>query len=592
MSGTTEEAYASISEYFDTVDERLEQVCDTVLKPRLDALEADRQKVRGYVIRAIVIAAIPAVLFFTSDWWLPLLMPYAEGSPIVRVILEWWTAILIAIAVLALAVLIGYVAMPGVAAHLNYRRKFKQEVVSEIFRAVSPDGTYQPDHHLSQEVVDESGFFSGKYQTFNGDDLIRGRVGSIEFEASEIRAKGSTTLKSGKSRNESISARPNLTDFGGTFFHFGVGQTFRGHTIIEPETIEGRFPRHRRDYQQVAIEDAAFTELYRVYSTDPSQAAQILTPALRTRLLGLNEYCTHTPLVAFVRNKVFVAVHEGRTLFEPTIAKKAGYGLVSTIGEFFATPSMLVRELGLESSESASRFGSGPAASILARPAAQTFEGLETGAGGTITPDAIMKAAMPEADEKDAALPTPPASRVRLSPMTGEALEASFGLHPGYYVRVVWALVLAPFAIGGLARLAGDSGLATFDAIVARLPPLGQDAVVQVANLAVQWPIPFVIVVLLFWALPTWAMLHVPRALRIDREGAHVKKRVWPIGKRYPLDRIAGVTVTEKQVYLTRKNTSIWRRYAAPAPPMRSPQDAKWLAAHVRRALVSFGGLR
>ena len=66
MAGTTEEAYTSIEEYFDAIDERLEQVCDTVLKPRIEALEAERQKVRGYITRAIVVAAIPAVLFYNS----------------------------------------------------------------------------------------------------------------------------------------------------------------------------------------------------------------------------------------------------------------------------------------------------------------------------------------------------------------------------------------------------------------------------------------------------------------------------------------------------------------------------------------------
>jgi hypothetical protein len=29
-----------------------------------------------------------------------------------------------------------------------------------------------------------------------------------------------------------------------------------------------------------------------------------------------------------------------------------------------------------------------------------------------------------------------------------------------------------------------------------------------------------------------------------------------------------------------------------PAPPMPSNEDARWLAAHLRRALVMFGGLR
>ena len=51
-----------IDAYFDTIDQRVEELQATVLKPRLDALEADRQRVRGYIIKIVIVAAIPLVL--------------------------------------------------------------------------------------------------------------------------------------------------------------------------------------------------------------------------------------------------------------------------------------------------------------------------------------------------------------------------------------------------------------------------------------------------------------------------------------------------------------------------------------------------
>ena len=48
----------------------------------------------------------------------------------------------------------------------------------------------------------------------------------------------------------------------------------------------------------------------------------------------------------------------------------------------------------------------------------------------------------------------------------------------------------------------------------------------------------------------------------------------------------------KKVVTLQRKHASLWRRYAFPAPPMQTNEEARWLAAQLRRALLMFGGLR
>jgi hypothetical protein len=43
---------------------------------------------------------------------------------------------------------------------------------------------------------------------------------------------------------------------------------------------------------------------------------------------------------------------------------------------------------------------------------------------------------------------------------------------------------------------------------------------------------------------------------------------------------------------LQRKNASLLRRYVFPAPLMPTGEDARWLAAQLRRAMLMFGGLR
>jgi hypothetical protein len=600
MSGMADDVDA-IDAYFDDIDERVERLRGT-LKPRLDALEADRKHVRGYITKIVIVAAIPLVLFFISGLLQAPLMPHYDTSPTAKFLLNYWTEAFIALEVLGL-VFIGFMfVMPGLVAHLEYRRKFKQTVATDIFKALVPDGTYQPDHHISQKGVDESGLFSGKYHKFSGDDLIRGRAGQIEFEASEIRAHGQF-VKHRRRENQHTSSKPNVTEFHGLIFHFGLPGAVKGHTIVEPEECEGRMPRHRHAFETISFdEDGAFGKSFRVYTTDAAEARRILNPRVRKRLMTLQEnHLASVPFLSFVRNHAYLAVHEGRNRLEPTIAKPAGAVEISGLGEYFATPALLVRELELDGSGGAaagSSFGSPvfgssafPAAagatggSILSQAPAAAFGTLDL--DKPITADKVFDAAMDEADDQDAARTPPANTRVTLSPMTGESFEATYGINPAFYVRILWTLALLPFVAAGFARLAGASGQPLLAAIVERVP-----RVTIVSDWAAAYPLAFVPLALLFYVLPTVTMTLIPRGVRISREGIKIRRRVWPIPRTIPMDRIAGVKVAEQQVYIQRTKTAFLRRWVSAAPMLRTNEEARWLGSHLRRALKMFGGLR
>ena len=75
-----------------------------------------------------------------------------------------------------------------------------------------------------------------------------------------------------------------------------------------------------------------------------------------------------------------------------------------------------------------------------------------------------------EADDQDAARTPPANTRVTMSPTTGESFEATYGINPAFYVRILWTLALLPFVAAGFARLAGESGAPLLAAIVERVP--------------------------------------------------------------------------------------------------------------------------
>jgi hypothetical protein len=597
-----------IEAHFDAVDARIEELCDGPLKPRIEALEADRQKVRGIIIRSIQVLAVPILLFFFAEDVAALLAAAAGDVAVVRWLADNMIAVSVGLFLLAMVYIGLVIAMPGITAYMNYRLRFKNELVGEVFRTLAPSGAYQPDHHITKAVFQTSGLWTGEFPDlegvpgFTGDDLIRGRIGATEFEACDLSALGAFRIQR-RRRRELITRRPNATLFSGLFFHIGLDRALRGHTIVEPEVTDGRLSGHRSGFQQIDLGDPAFAEGFRVYTTDPAEAAELLNPRVRGRLLKLADHLSNYPFLAFVGHHMFFAIHSGLPMLEPTIAKPSSYATLSVIAEFFALPELLVRELAPGAAGAGGFTASSPLAAapqapaILAQPAAEGIGAALAGArsrlaaigvdGDAITQDHVAELVMQRADERDLALRPPPESRVRLSPLTGEGLVVSYGLESSFFVRVLWTLALTPFAIGGFARLVGEAGAPTLAALAGQVP-----GVAFVAEQAALWPVAFTLIALVFYVLPTWGLFQLPSGLQIGRDGVRVNRRLWPIAKLHRFDRLSSVRVTDRQVALQRKNASLLRRYVFPAPPMPTNEDARWLGAHLRRAMVMFGGLR
>jgi hypothetical protein len=266
---------------------------------------------------------------------------------------------------------------------------------------------------------------------------------------------------------------------------------------------------------------------------------------------------------------------------EPTIAASMSYGSLSAIAEYFVLPDVLVREVVSATPASGTpAFAPG----ILSQAPAEGLAAALPAAGHDLSAHEFMKAAMKPVDERDLALRPPPESRVRVAPLTGEGLSVDYGLTVGFFIRILWIVALTPFALAGAARIAGSSGADLYRQVTELVPQA-----VLAADWSAQYPVVFVIVALLFYVLPIWALFQAPSGLHVNREGVRVTRRLWPFAKFHAMDQVADVRVSERQISLVRKNTSFLRRYSFPAPPMRTNDEARWLAAHIRRALVMFG---
>jgi hypothetical protein len=75
--------------------------------------------------------------------------------------------------------------IPGLTAFINYRQRFKREVVAEIFRIACPTAAYRPEHGIPAAVFDEPEIFNLR-GSFTSDDHVRGTIGQTPFEAAEV----------------------------------------------------------------------------------------------------------------------------------------------------------------------------------------------------------------------------------------------------------------------------------------------------------------------------------------------------------------------------------------------------------------------
>src|SRR5262245_50486485 len=210
----------------------LHQLYDAVLAPRLAALESERTKLRSAIVSGALLVGIPAVVAIYGNEFFGGLLPSS--------IQQWFTAISIVLLIAGVVIAAKKHAIPGFTAYLNYRTRFKREVVAEIFQAVSPGATYAPDSYIQPEIFERSGIFD-TMGALRGDDLVRGRIGDTPFEACEMDRHYSTGGKN--SRKVSV--------FHGLFFRFDFNKHVRGRTIVQPQNAASIRLGSRRGLERV-----------------------------------------------------------------------------------------------------------------------------------------------------------------------------------------------------------------------------------------------------------------------------------------------------------------------------------------------------
>ena len=533
----------------------LRRLYDTVLAPRLAALERDRLALKHAIVASALLVGLPFVMAFCGGAdVLALALPREARA--------WIGPATWVLLVGGVAVAVSKHALPGVTAYMNYRVRFKREIVAEIVKAVSPGSAYEPFSYIKPDVFEQNGLFE-KLGEVTGDDLVRGRLGETPFEACEMSRHYSTVGKN----SHTVSV------FHGLFFRLDFNKRIHGRTIVQPQKPEGISLASRRDLTHVALENPEFESGFEVFASDPVEARYILTPVLMERILDISRKTGRTICLAFVANRAFVAIDYGRALFEPSIRETTSFEALAEMAGHFRLAALVVQELDLNTRI----WTKDVDASLLEEaPAVSPLSALST---GELTAERLLTQASRElyADADVGPSPERPA-RTRANVLReGDLTVVRYRF--AWWAIMCMALSL-PFAV---LAVAGVSMMIAPEWTLAELRPI-LDAPPEAADVfrSSAWIAIGVGSVLGGFLGLCW--ITYVRQVTIDAGEIRVKRGVSPFARRYARSDQTRILQMDQYLFLGRAGTlKIFNPTLSPM--LRSQEEARWVASEMRRAL-------
>lgn len=225
--------------------------------------------------------------------------------------------------------------------------RFKEEVIKEMVRFVSPELNYNAKACISQSEFSGSKIFVQGIDRYKGDDLVMGKIGKTEVRFSELHAEYVT--------KDSKGNRQYHTIFKGIFFIADFHKDFIGETVVVPDTAEKLFGKLGTLFQKmnisradlVKMENPEFEKAFAVYGTDQVEARYILTPALMERIMDFKKKSGNIGL-SFLHSRVYLAISVSKNLFEPPFFQSMlRYELVEDYFNYLILSVNIVEDLDL-----------------------------------------------------------------------------------------------------------------------------------------------------------------------------------------------------------------------------------------------------
>ena len=213
--------------------------------------------------------------------------------------------------------------------YLGYRirqfiQAFKPRVVNLILDFID-DGMnmgelyYDPKRYISLDRFRASRLF--EFVTDNpiyaGEDYIRGSVGEMPFEMSELTVREVSPVRT---KLEVV--------FQGIFIHGTFKEIMRGEVIAWPRADAQYLMRSVRAFTRDGgrnvdgeIMNGAFRKLFVTYATESTHVAGVITPSMQQALVNLHTLTGKQFYISVHNRKLYVGVPETKNLLEPYLLR-------------------------------------------------------------------------------------------------------------------------------------------------------------------------------------------------------------------------------------------------------------------------------
>ncbi len=174
---------------------------------------------------------------------------------------------------------------------------------------------YKQFKKISEKKFKESGIFAGGTDVYEGEDFIKGTIGDVKFEMSELNVR----------EESKVRQRLNYV-FKGVFLIATVNIPVRGAVLVLPRKFRQYTTREVRNFLLMKGKDADgfiknrdFREIWRTMATLEGAFQNVLSEDMQDRLVAYHEKTGKDFYLSFRGKKFYVAVSEQEDLLEPYV---------------------------------------------------------------------------------------------------------------------------------------------------------------------------------------------------------------------------------------------------------------------------------
>jgi hypothetical protein len=233
---------------------------------------------------------------------------------------------------------VGYIIVTRIS---QYNDFFYKHIFLPTATLVDSTWEFDPDAHVKLHHYLKSNLFSSSYNRFWGAYLIKGHIGTTDFECSTIHS----SYKQDKSEK---------VIFDGLFFHADFHKHFKGRTYAfckykSASKIKNIKLNSNIKGDLVKMENPEFNRFFTVYSENQQEARYIITPAMMEGMLNIiNAYPDLEVHFSFCNSRMYCAIHHGETdIFSAPLFNQFNYHRLYTIFSFLFLNKVIVEELDL-----------------------------------------------------------------------------------------------------------------------------------------------------------------------------------------------------------------------------------------------------